>query len=135
MKRLIQHFNPTPLPSQEQFLRFLQSNNYSQETLENYERDLTTFSNFLAYQRTAFKAVKKSTIEDYKAYLYSSARQTARGEKSIQRLSSFSVNRMLSSLRNYLKFMIDMDESVPIPPEAIKLIRTEKKPPRVAELE
>ncbi|MEK7584528.1 MAG: tyrosine-type recombinase/integrase [Patescibacteria group bacterium] len=127
--------NATPLPKKETFLRFLQSNNYSDETLLNYERDLQTFENFLDYQKTRFKNIRKSSIEDYKAYLYSINRRTAKGEKALQRLSSFSVNRMLSSLRNYLKFMIDMDEPVPIPPEAIKLVRTEKKHPRVAELE
>jgi site-specific recombinase XerD len=125
--------NPTPLPKKETFLSFLQSNNYSDETLQNYERDLVTFENFLQYQKTKFKNIRKSSIEDYKAYLYSINRKTAGGQKALQRLSSFSVNRMLSSLRNYLKFLIDMDEQVPIPPEAIKLVRTEKKHPRVAE--
>ena len=125
----------SPLPKKETFLRFLQSNNYSDETLSNYERDLSTFENFLQYQKTKFSAVRKSTIEDYKAYLYSPARRTANGEKVHQRLSSFSVNRLLSSLRNYFKFLIDMDETVPIAPNAIKLIRTEKKHGRVAELE
>ena len=124
----------TPLPKKETFLRFLQSNNYSDETLLNYERDLATFENFLTYQGTKFTEVRKSSIEDYKAYLYSINRRTAKGRKAQMRLSSFSVNRMLSSLRNYLKFLIDMDEFVPIPPEAIKLVRTEKKHPRVAEL-
>ncbi|OGY89892.1 MAG: hypothetical protein A3B30_03135 [Candidatus Komeilibacteria bacterium RIFCSPLOWO2_01_FULL_52_15] len=123
----------TPLPKKETFLRFLQSNNYSDETLQNYERDLTSFENFLLYQKTRFEGIMKSTIEDYKAYLFSINRKTAKGARAMQRLSSFSVNRMLSSLRNYLKFMIDMDEFVPIPPEAIKLVRTEKKHPRVAE--
>ncbi len=125
----------SPLPKKETFLRFLQSNNYSAETLLNYERDLTTFENFLQYQKTRFASMKKSTIEDYKAYLYSINRRTAKGLKVHSKLSSFSVNRMLSSLRNYLKFMIDMDEKVPLAPEAIKLIRTDKKHGRVAELE
>jgi len=123
-----------PLPKKETFLRFLQSNNYSDETLKNYERDLETFENFLRYQKTRFRDVRKSTVEDYKGYLYSINRRTARGQKVVQRLSSFSVNRLLSSLRNYIKFLIDMDETVPIPPEAIKLVRTERRHPRVAEL-
>jgi site-specific recombinase XerD len=125
----------SPLPSKDTFLKFLQSNNYSLETLENYERDLKTFENFLNYQGTEFGQVKKSTIEDYKAYLYSPARRTAQGEKSQKKLSSFSVNRMLSSLRNYLKFLIDMDLPSPVSPNSIKLVRTDKKHPRVAELE
>src|SRR3989344_8609571 len=94
--------NSVPLPKMETFLRFLQSNNYSDETLQNYERDLTTFGNFLVYQKTKFRDIRKSSIEDYKAYLYSINRKTAGGQNAMQRLSSFSVNRMLSSLRNYL---------------------------------
>lgn len=125
----------TALPDKESFLRFLQSNNYSSETLLNYERDLASFENFLNYQKTAFKKIVKSTIEDYKAYLYSINRKTAKGAKTQAKLSSFSVNRMLSSLRNYLKFLINMDKFVPLAPESIKLIRTEKKHPRVAELD
>lgn len=125
----------TTLPNLENFLRFLQSNNYSNETLENYERDLRNFENFLQYQKTQFRDITKMTIEDYKAYLYSTNRKTAKGHKATVKLSSFSVNRMLSSIRNYLKFRIDMDEEVPIPPGAIKLVRNEKKHPRVAELD
>ena len=70
--------NATPLPKKETFLRFLQSNNYSDETLLNYERDLQTFENFLDYQKTRFKNIRKSSIEDYKAYLYSINRRTAK---------------------------------------------------------
>ncbi|MBN2100297.1 tyrosine-type recombinase/integrase [Candidatus Dojkabacteria bacterium] len=49
-------------------------------------------------------------------------------------LSSRSINRMLSSVRSYLKWRVDFDMDVPIPPEAIKLIKTERKKPQVAEL-
>ena len=41
---------------------------------------------------------------------------------------------MLSSLRSYLRYLIDMDRQVPVPPEAVKLIKTERKHPQVAEL-
>jgi site-specific recombinase XerD len=49
-------------------------------------------------------------------------------------LSSRSVNRMLSALRSYLSWRVDFDKDVPIPPEAIKLIKTERKKSQVAEL-
>jgi site-specific recombinase XerD len=49
-------------------------------------------------------------------------------------LSSRSVNRMLSALRSYLAWCVDNDISVPIPPDAIKLIKTERKKSQVAEL-
>jgi site-specific recombinase XerD len=49
-------------------------------------------------------------------------------------LSSRSVNRMLSALRSYLNWRVDFDKEVPLAPEAIKLIKTERKKPQVAEL-
>lgn len=49
-------------------------------------------------------------------------------------LDAKSVNRMLSALRSYLKFLIERDIDVPIPPDAIKLIKSDKKKSQVAEL-
>lgn len=50
-------------------------------------------------------------------------------------LDAASVNRMLSALRSYLKFRIDFDLDIPIAPDAIKLIKAEKKKSQVAELD
>ncbi|MEA3356839.1 MAG: tyrosine-type recombinase/integrase [Patescibacteria group bacterium] len=49
-------------------------------------------------------------------------------------LGSRSINRMLSAVRSYLKWRVDFDMDVPIPPEAIRLIKTERKKTQVAEL-
>jgi integrase/recombinase XerD len=49
-------------------------------------------------------------------------------------LDARSVNRMLSALRSYLKYRIDFDLEIPIAPDAIKLIKSEKKKSQVAEL-
>lgn len=49
-------------------------------------------------------------------------------------LCSRSINRMLSSVRSYLAWCVDNDIVVPIPPDAIKLIKTERKKSQVAEL-
>lgn len=56
------------------------------------------------------------------------------GEEGIA-LASRSVNRMLSSIRSYLKYLIDFDYFCPLPPNAIKLIKTERKETQVAELD
>jgi len=48
-------------------------------------------------------------------------------------LDARSINRMLSALRSFLKWRIDMDLEVPIPPDAIKLIKAERKKSQVAE--
>lgn len=121
------------LLSAEDFFLSLQTNNYSEETIYNYERDLKTFEIFLKEINTPFKKINKKTILNYKAYLLSRDRKTPESRKGKKKLSSFSLNRMLSSLRSYLKYLNDMDKKVPISPAAIKLIKTPKKHPRVPE--
>lgn len=46
-----------------------------------------------------------------------------------------SINRMLSALRSYLKFRIEWDLEIPLPPDAVKMVRGEKKLKKVASLE
>jgi len=123
------------LPDLDDFLLNLQTNNYSPETVYNYERDLRVFDQFLADISADFGKIDKNTIARYKAYLVSRDRKTAiRLAEQEKMLVSRSVNRMLSVLRSYLKYLIDMDKKVPVPPEAVKLIKTERKHPHVAEL-
>lgn len=125
----------TPLAHIDDFLLNLQANNYSEETVYNYERDLDVFRNFLNESSIPFDVVDKRTILNYKAYLASRDRKTAKIAKPQKKLSSFSINRMLSSLRAYLNYLIDMDYEVPISPQAIKLVKTERKYPRVSEMD
>lgn len=123
------------LPDFDDFLLYLKTNNYSTETVYNYERDLKVFSDFLDGSSKQFSNVDKSTIAHYKAYLGSSDRKTAiMATEQEEKLASRSVNRMLSSLRSYLKWRIDMDKDTPIPPDAVKLVKTERMHGQVAEL-
>ena len=123
------------LPHLDDFLLFIQANNYSNETLLNYERDLRTFEHFLSGELALpFSRITKKTIEQYKAYLRSRDRKTAAGNDPEKMLGAGSINRALSSLRKYLSFSIDMDYEVPIAPGSIKLIRMGKKHGQVAEL-
>ena len=123
------------LPYLDDFLLNLQANNYSEETVYNYERDLEVFQNFLNEIKINFDRIDKKTILNYKAYLTSQDRKTPKIQKRKKRLSSFSINRMLSSLRSYLKFLIDMDYKSPISPDMVKLVKTERKHPRVGEFD
>ena len=125
------------LPLFDDFLLHLQTNNFSPETVYNYERDLRVFDRFLNNEvTTPLSKASKRTIQLYKAYLSSRDRKTPiKGSKSPKTLNSYSVNRMLSSLRSYLAYLVDMDEKVPITPEMVKLVKTERKHPQVAELE
>ena len=123
------------LPHLDDFLLNLQTNNYSDKTVYNYERDLKVFESFLAELGTPFSKVDKQVINQYKAYLTSIDRRTAeKKERGKKKLESRSMNRFLSSLRSFLKYLIEMDLPCPIAPEAVKLVKTERKHPQVAEL-
>jgi len=124
------------LPHIDDFLLNLQASNYSAKTVYNYERDLNVFGSFLQESHVDFERIDKRTITYYKAYLTSRDRRTARLERQGQRqLDSRSINRMLSALRAYLRYLIDIDYPCPISPEAVKLTKAGKKHPQVAELE
>jgi integrase/recombinase XerD len=120
----------------EDFLLYIQTNNYSPETLYNYERDLKTFESFLDNElKVSFEKINKKTIEQYKAYLVSQDRKTALGQVSAKNLTAGSINRTLSSLRGYLKYLIKMDYPAPVPPQIIEMLRAEKKHGRVGEFD
>ena len=136
MGKKAQKISAATLPFLEDFLLHIQSGNYSDRTLQSYERDLRTFSLFLSFDVCVpFEQMTKRTVEQFKAYLQSKDRKTASGSPTTQRLQSGSINRTLVTLRRYLAYLIDMDEPVPVPPGSVKLLRTEKKHPQVAELE
>ena len=126
------------LPLFDDFLLYIKTQNYSEDTVYNYERDLATFCLFLEQfgdpSPIRFENVTKLVINQYKAYLASKDRLTStRKEKDGIKLSSYSMNRMLSTLRSYLKYLVDVDYKIPVAPEAVKLVKTEKKHAKVAE--
>ena len=152
------------LPMFQEYILELINNNYSRETVDNYKRDLGIFASFLDFEKISFADVDKLKISKYKEYLRSGkyleyllelrrksaltpgkARRISENKKSSPeaskrvsmysgRLGSRSVNRMLSALRSYLKFLIDIDyKNLPLPPDAIKMIKTERKETQVAE--
>lgn len=123
------------LPYLDDFLLSLKSNNYSEETIYNYERDLKVFQIFLKEINIAFDKIDKKTILNYKAYLISQDRKTPQTEIRGKKLGSFSINRMLSALRSYLKFLINIDYNPPLAPTSIELVKTIKKHPRVSEFD
>ncbi len=122
------------LPSLDDFLLNLQTNNLSPETVYNYERDLNVFQDFLKENGFEFEKINKKTLLFYKAYLNSQDRKTPLHELGKNKLSSFSTNRMLSALRSYLKFLVDVDIPTPITPEMVKLAKNEKKQYKISEL-
>jgi site-specific recombinase XerD len=182
------------LPFIDEFLLNLQNNNYSKETVDNYDRDLEIFAAFIDLKGIAFDAVEKLTISEYKGFLRNDnyiptlhafqikqrrkdkdpdfedlaekldkeeepipevvalesekdkhkreakaagvkVKTSARDALYRGQLSSRSINRMLSTLRSYLSFLVDIDKDVPIPSSAVKLIKAEKKEKQVADLD
>lgn len=121
------------LPHFDDFLLNLQTSNYSLETVYNYERDLEVFQNFLNECKYEFNKLDKKNILNYKAYLVSRDRKTAKSKVGKVKLASFSVNKMLSALRSYLRFLVDIDYQISIAPSVVTLIKTEKKHLRVSE--
>ncbi len=126
---------PSPLPLLEDYLLNLKVNNYSLETIYNYERDLKVFEDFLVAGKLLFEKLVKKDILNYKAFLTSVDRLTAGRQLGAKKLNAYSINRMLSVLRGYLKYLIEMDYASPLPPDVIKMIKTVKKKSQVAELE
>lgn len=123
------------LPHLDDFLLNLQTNNYSDKTVYNYERDLKVFESFLSEIKKSFAQIDKQAINQYKAYLTSIDRRTAeKQEKGQKKLQSRSINRALSSLRSFMKYLIEMDFACPVSPEVVKLVKTERKHGQVAEL-
>src|SRR3989304_7615660 len=93
------------LPEVDDFLLYLKTQNYSPETVYNYERDLRQFAVFLEDEKRDFGKTDKLTIMHYKAYLVSrDQKQPFTGLTATIKLDPRSINRNLSSLRNYLKY-------------------------------
>ena len=127
--------NANPLPYIDDFLLNLKVDNYSPETIYNYERDLQVFEDFINECKISFATLSKKDLLNYKAQLCSIDRKTANRVLGEKMLNPYSINRMLSVLRNYFKYLIEMDYDCPLPPDVIKMIKTVKKKPQVAELD
>ena len=123
------------LPLFDDFLLNLKVNNYSPETIYNYERDLKVFEDFLFDNQIDFKKINKRDLLNYKAFLTSYDRKTALAQETKKRLNPYSINRMLSVLRSFLRYLIEMDFSVTIAPDMIKMVKTTKKNAVVAGLD
>jgi len=124
------------LPYFDDFLLFIKTQNYSEETVYNYERDLTYLRNFFEDQKCRYKDLNKQLFNQFKVWLVSKDRKMPfTGLTAPHSLEPASVNRILSSIRTYLRYLIDMDQKVPVPPDAIKMIKAPKKIKQVAELD
>ncbi len=116
------------------FYLFLQTNNYSPATSYHYKNDLAIFDNFLKSRNLKVNDLDKRSIFEFKAYLSSEDRQTATTHQEFaQRLSSASINRCLSAVRAYIRFLIDQDYKIQVFPDQFKMVKRERSHPNVAE--
>ncbi|MCC7303794.1 tyrosine-type recombinase/integrase [bacterium] len=177
IQQLIDDKKHVKLERQNEFLLHLYSNNYSDETIYNYNRDLTFFAEYLVESKTEFGKVNKRTVTFFKGWLKErkhilskedkegaetvgnaavkgknasksndSKKKVSEPPKKIPKasfaknnnpevLDALSVNRILVSLRNYLRFLVEYDYESPLAPDAVKLVRIAKKKPQVNTLE
>ena len=123
------------LPYVDEFLLYLKTQNFSEETIYNYEEDLKQFDNFLVESSEQFENINKIKLMEFKAYLSSRDRKLPfTGVVASKKLGARSINRTLSCLRMYLRHLIEIDKPVPIPPDAVKMVKTDRKHGQVAEL-
>ncbi|MEI6887053.1 MAG: tyrosine-type recombinase/integrase [bacterium] len=127
------------LNNKEEFFNSLLSNNYSEKTLSSYKRDINAFERFLVLNKLDFMTINRLTINNFKAILMGpghlqlfedEVNGTVRVHtisNSKPGLSSKSVNRMLSALRSYLRFLVINDLESPLPPDKIDFVKKEKK--------
>lgn len=135
--------NPAPpykqdyasLPLAGEFFSYLRTNNYSLETVYNYQKDLLMLDFFLFSHSSTVKDLSKNMVNEFKGYLASVERKTPGGiVEGIGRLSPSSLNRCLSVVRSYIRFLIEQDYPCPVMPDQFKLVKKDKLHPHVAEM-
>lgn len=118
------------------FIIYLQTNNYALETIYHYQKDLLMFAYFLHLKNISLQSMDKKLVNEFKAYLASNDRKTPTAQQeSGTRLSSASVNRCLSAVRAYIKFLIDNDIKCPVMPDHFKMVKRERPHPNIADFE
>ena len=117
------------------FFLFLVTNNYSPMTIYHYKNDIAIFGNFLKSRNLKVKDLDKRQVFEFKAYLTSDTRETATTHlEGARRLSASSVNRCLSAVRTYVRFLIDQEFDIPVTADHFKMVKREHQHPHVAEL-
>lgn len=116
------------------FFLYLSTNNYSSKTVSDYKGDLAIFDGFLKDNNLEMKILTKRNIFEFKAYLYSGGRRTATTkELARKKLSSVSINRLLSVIRSYLRFLTDQDYPVLVNADMFKMVKKERLHANVAD--
>ena len=121
------------LPMIKDFFIYLETNNYSPMTIYDYKNELAMFDDFLRIKFLRYNLLNKKALFDFKVYLCADERRTPTTHIVRGKLSTSSINRCISTLRCYLRFLIDMDYPTPIVPDMIRLMRRDRPHAHVAE--
>ena len=101
----------------EEFLKYLENiRKYSSNTIINYELDINLFEKYLSLKKTNLKSIKYKEVLDFISYLKDNHKST-------------SVNRVISSLRSYYKFLIRNKYVFNNPFNIVNGMKKEKKLP------
>ena len=74
-------------------------------------------------------------LSDIYRKVYGTIGMSTHGSKGSDGLDPTSINRMLSALRSFLKFRIEWDLEIPLPPDAIGMMKAEKKIKKIPPME
>lgn len=103
-----------------EFLNYLESiKNYSQKTIEQYDRHITKFQNFLEIKKMSSLDVEDlnlKILEDFRSFLY----------KENKEISIKTANAYMITMRSFLKFLWKR-EIESLAPTAIELIKHEDR--------
>src|SRR5258708_8496237 len=122
------------LPLIDDFFLYLQTNNYSPATIYDYKNELSIFDAYIKNRFLRFNLLNKKALFDFKVCLYSEDRRTPSTNEVVRgKLSTSSINRCISTLRSYLRFLIDQDYPTPIVPDMIRVLRRDRPHAHVAE--
>ncbi|SFS46854.1 tyrosine-type recombinase/integrase [Sphingobacterium wenxiniae] len=106
----------------QRFLNFLQfEKRYSEHTLTAYTLEIDVFLTFLEQESIAFEEVDYRVVRHYLATLKDSGKQSS------------SINRTISALRSFYKFLVRENLSKSNPINMVKALKTPKKLPVVVE--
>jgi len=79
------------------FLEYLKRElNYSDQTIENYNRDLSFYASYLNKKNINYLTIKKDSIINYLKYLDN------------LKYSNKSISRILSSLRSFYNYLVNI---------------------------
>ncbi|MBD3280744.1 tyrosine-type recombinase/integrase [Candidatus Dojkabacteria bacterium] len=92
------------------------------------------------YEKSKFEEESDEDLEDEAGKASQERRMKGSRSKGSRRrpnaksgLSARSINRMLSSIRSYVTFLVDMNINSPLPASSIKMLKTTKRESQVAE--